>query len=200
VRVRRRRVSAHEKGCAIREDVPENLGDRTTEEGAGRSVEIDNLFGIPAHPLLVHFPLMLVPLAALCALLAVAVQRHRRRLACFAAALTGVALVAVQLAQSSGEALNDRVQKTELVRRHAAMGDSVRLYAFLLFIALLVLAMLPQSSWTPARAQRRRAAVAAVSVLVAFAAVANIVVIARVGHSGSKAVWHDTPAPGTAPQ
>jgi uncharacterized membrane protein len=162
-------------------------------------VEIDNLFGIPAHPLLVHFPLLLIPLASLAALASVAVQRHRRRLAWCAVALTAIALVSVQLALGSGEALQHRVKRTDLVRRHASMGGSVRLYAILLFIALIVLASLPQSSWTPQRAQRRRMAVAAVSVVVVAAAAANIVVLVRVGHSGARAVWNDTPARGTAP-
>jgi uncharacterized membrane protein len=162
-------------------------------------VEIDNLFGIPAHPLLVHFPLLLIPLAALSALAAVTVQRHRRRLAWFASGVTFIALVSVQFALGSGEALEHRVKKTDLVRRHAAMGDSVRLYAILLLMALLVLAMLPQSSWTAARAQRRRVAVATTSLVVVVAAVANIVAIVRVGHSGAKSVWNETPARDTAP-
>ncbi|MEP7055292.1 MAG: DUF2231 domain-containing protein [Actinomycetota bacterium] len=162
-------------------------------------MEIDNLFGVPAHPLLVHFPLLLIPLAVLSAFGAVLVPRHRRRLAWFAAGVTAIALVSVQFAIGSGETLQDRVKKTDLVRRHASMGDSVRLYGIVLLVALLVLALLPQSSWTAARAQRRRVAVTAVSLFVVVAGIANIVELIRVGHSGAKAVWNDTPPAGTTP-
>ena len=39
--------------------------------------EIDKLFGIPAHPLIVHIPVVLVPLAAVGAVLALVVPRWR---------------------------------------------------------------------------------------------------------------------------
>lgn len=162
-------------------------------------MEIDNLFGIPAHPLLVHIPIILVPVTAVFALLAVAVQRHRRRLAWFAAALTTIALISAQFAIGSGQALQDRVKDEELVRRHVEIGDQVRLYLALLLVVLVVLAMLPHGTWSGQHAQRRRTAVAVVSLLVAVAAVANVVVIIQVGHSGAKAVWNDTPAAGTLP-
>lgn len=155
---------------------------------------IDNLFGIPAHPLLVHLPLMLVPLAALSALVAVAVQRHRRRLAWLATGITFIALVSAQLAVASGQALERRVKKTALSRRHASLGDDVRLYVLLLFVVLLVLAMLPHSSWSGTRAQRRRAAVALTSVVVVLVAVVNVTLVLMVAQSGAKAVWNETPA------
>lgn len=157
-------------------------------------MEIGNLFGLPAHPLLAHFPLVLVPLAALSALLAATMQRHRRRLAWVAAALATAALASTQLAIGSGEVLQDRLKENNLIESHVAIGTSVRLYVFALLVALLVLALLPQSSWTTTHAQRRRAAVAVVSVVVVVVAVANLVVIVRAGHSGAKAVWNDTPA------
>jgi uncharacterized membrane protein len=162
-------------------------------------VEIDNLFGIPAHPLLVHLPVILVPIAALAALLAVAWPKHRRRIAWFATGLTAVALVSTQFAIGSGEALRHRVKDTPLVRKHVSMGDSVRLYVLVLLIGLIVLAMLPHSSYTSAQAKRRRAAVATTAVVIVIAALGSVFSIIQVGHSGAKAVWNDTPARGTVP-
>lgn len=156
-------------------------------------MEINDLFGLPAHPLLVHLPIVLVPLAALVALLATILQRHRRRLAWIAGVLSALALLSTQFAIGSGEAMQSRVKKTDLVRRHAAMGDTVRLYVLVLFVAVLLLGALPYTSWTSVRAQRRRAAVATVSIIVALAAIGSVVSIVAIGHSGAKAVWNDTP-------
>lgn len=156
-------------------------------------MEIDNLFGLPAHPLLVHLPLVLVPVSAVFAIIALVVRRHRRRLVWCAALLSGVALVSAQLAIASGEALDARVKRTDLVRRHTAAGDNVRIFAFILFVALLVLAVLPRSRWGGAGARRQHVATVAACFAVAAAAVASVVTIVVVGHSGAKAVWNDTP-------
>lgn len=160
---------------------------------------IDNLFGIPAHPLLVHLPVILVPIAALTALVAVGWVRHRRRLAWVAAGLTFVALVTLQFAMASGSALEDRVENTDLVRRHVGMGGTARLYAVVLLIALIVLAMLPHSSYTAAQAKRRRASVAVAALVIVLTGIGSVVTVLQTAHSGAKSVWNDRPPAGSTP-
>lgn len=162
---------------------------------------IDDLFGIPAHPLLVHFPLILVPLAALTGLLAVAVQRHRRRVAGVGTAIATLALLSTHYAVESGESLEARVPASELLRRHTELGNSARFYVLFLVIALFALSVIPQSSWTAARAQRRRIAVVAASLFVVIASLVSVVGVFRVGYSGAKSVWDQGPERGgnTAP-
>ena len=48
-------------------------------------MELEKLFGLPAHPLLVHIPVVLVPLAAI-----IAIIREARPLRELAAALSAI--------------------------------------------------------------------------------------------------------------
>ncbi len=155
-------------------------------------MEINELFGLPAHPLLVHGAVVLVPLAALVLVLAALVPRMRRAGAPVALALSFVALVFVGLAQGSGEQLEERVVETELVEAHEEKGESVLPWAFGLTIvagALSVVAF--RSSKTPALASTGLAAVLAVASC-GVAAGATYTVI-DVGHSGAAAAWSDLP-------
>ena len=83
-------------------------------------MEIDTLFGLPAHPLVVHAAVILLPLAAVGLLLVAAIPRARRLSAPIVLGIALAATVAVGLAQQSGEALEDRVPETELSRNTAS--------------------------------------------------------------------------------
>ena len=56
---------------------------------------MDEIFGLPAHPLLVHAAVVLVPLAALGTIAAAAIPRHRKILAPIMLGLSVVALFSV---------------------------------------------------------------------------------------------------------
>jgi len=156
-------------------------------------VEITTILGIPAHPLMVHAPVVLVPLCSLAAILMIG-PSWRSRIGWVAVALAGVALVFTQLAIGSGEALEESVKETRLVEAHTEMGESGRPWVFLLFVGLLAVMVL--GLWL-----RRRAATSGVAlgsnptaVLAVAIATALIGVIAsyqiyRIGHSGAKATW-----------
>lgn len=88
-------------------------------------MEINDLFGLPAHPLLVHAAVVLLPLAAIATLIVALIPRARRHYAPLALAIALAALASVALAQGSGEALEERVTETELVEAHADQGESV---------------------------------------------------------------------------
>ena len=72
------------------------------------------MFGLPAHPLLVHVPIVLVPLATVLALLALWAPARRPALLA-AAALSLLGAVGTYLAVGAGEHLEDRVGRTALV-------------------------------------------------------------------------------------
>ena len=99
-------------------------------------IEIDELFGLPAHPLLVHIPVVVIPLAMLLALVALW-PRVRRGAAWAAAVLALVGGVGAVLAIGAGESLQDDVRETEMAEEHAEQGDQVELPA----IAFAVLAV-----------------------------------------------------------
>jgi hypothetical protein len=60
-------------------------------------VEINTIFGLPAHPLLVHIPVALIPLCAIGAVVIAISPRWRQRIGWVVVVLAGVTVVASQL-------------------------------------------------------------------------------------------------------
>jgi hypothetical protein len=157
-------------------------------------MEIEELFGLPAHPLLVHAAVVLVPLAALGAVLVAAVPKTRRSYAPLVLIIAIAALVSVGLAQGSGEEFEDQVVETELTEEHTDQGETVLPWA----VAVVVVA----GAVTGAAAFRRRVPKVSAGALTAGLVVAAVVASAGatwtvidVGHSGAEATWDDLPAP-----
>jgi hypothetical protein len=153
-------------------------------------VELEELFGLPAHPLVVHAAVVLLPLAAVATLVCAAVPRARRHYAPVALGLALVATLAVGLAQGSGEALEDEVDETELVEEHTGQGERVLPWALGVTVAAAAVTGIPvlvrRRPALPARTAT--AAVVAVSLLAGAGATWTVV---DVGHSGAKATWDD---------
>ncbi len=78
-------------------------------------MEISKLFGLPAHPLIVHIPVVLLPIAVIGAILMVFSASWRTRIGWLVVIAAGVSLLFVQLAIGSGEALQESVAKSDLV-------------------------------------------------------------------------------------
>ena len=153
-------------------------------------MEIKELFGLPAHPLVVHAAVVLLPLAAVATLICAAMPRARRHYAPVALGLALVATLAVGLAQGSGEELEEQVDETELVEEHTEQGERVLPWAIGVTVAAAVVTALPAlSRRRPSlSAQTATAAVVAVSLLAGVGATWTVV---DVGHSGAKATWDD---------
>lgn len=152
-------------------------------------MELKELVGLPAHPLVVHAAVVLVPVAAVVTILAVVVTRWRARLALVGAVLGVLAFGAVWLAIGSGEELEERVDETELVEEHAELGDTMLPIAGLLAVGNLAVGGVELT-----RRRGRTVASALVigaSLLGLTGAVVSTVQVARVGHSGAKATWND---------
>jgi hypothetical protein len=166
--------------------------------------------GLPAHILLVHAIVVLLPLAALLLVLSAVWPGARYRLAGPNAILSLVVVVLVPITTSAGEWLERRVPESALLRDHTELGDSAIFYA----IPIAVLAMVVWWRGREAAAElaggdaiagagaaatltRRRTFLAPRStVLTAVIAVLAIIVagvgvygIYRIGDSGSKAAW-----------
>ncbi|MFC0042663.1 DUF2231 domain-containing protein [Actinomadura rayongensis] len=158
-------------------------------------VEPQDAFGLPAHPLLVHVPVVLVPLlSAAAAALAVRPAWRLR----FGAA-TGGALVAVMaatmLAAGAGEALRD--ERTgggpvpHAVAEHGELGGQLRVLVValtLVFLALLILDARRAPEPGRAAVLTGRAAAALVVVLALLA----LVWVVRTGHAGAELTWGHT--------
>ena len=92
--------------------------------------------GLPAHILLVHAVVVLVPLAALLVVLVTTWPAARARLTPAAAVVAVVAPICVPLTTSAGEWLEHQVVSTALLRAHTALGDTLLPWA----VALAVVA------------------------------------------------------------
>ncbi|MBK9180640.1 MAG: hypothetical protein IPM45_13960 [Acidimicrobiales bacterium] len=163
---------------------------------------MDSLFGLPAHPLVVHAAVVLVPLTAIGTVLSAVWPAARRRIGWITVGFAAASLIACQLAVTSGESLEEQVGEANLVERHAGLGDSMHLFAFLLLLGILAVMLFDlwrqRSAASPAT---RPSAVAApawvrplgvvISVLAVLAAVGATVRIAYTGHSGAEATWSD---------
>lgn len=164
-----------------------------------------DIMGLPAHPLFAHIPVVLIPLCALGVLL-MCWPKLRDRIGWFVAALLVVAGIATQLTITAGKSLREYVKDTPLVRAHVHMGENIRPWVLLMFLAVLGVLLVD-------RARARRAAEASTSgdtaagsggrdplkiastvllaVALLFSAV-SVYWIYKIGHSGSKAVWQPT--------
>lgn len=82
-------------------------------------MEIKTLFGLPAHPLVVHAAVVLLPLAAILTIVVAVWPKARRPYGAVAVGMALVSTIAVALASGSGEQLEEQVKETALVRAHS---------------------------------------------------------------------------------
>jgi len=148
--------------------------------------------GLPAHVLLVHAVVVLVPLAALLTVLAALWPAARRRLGVITPLAGLAALILVPITTNAGQWLLERVHATPLIEEHIHLGDTMLWFAIGLFVASLLAWGVP----TLIVRRTRQAPPPWVGVVVAVIAVvlagAATVQVFRVGEAGSRAVWSGT--------
>jgi len=103
-------------------------------------MEIGRLFGLPAHPLLVHAVVVLVTLSALGVAVSALWPADRWRLAWVVLGLTVVSVALVSVVSGSGEVLEEMVKESGLVERHAELGDDYLPYALALLVGAFAVA------------------------------------------------------------
>lgn len=152
--------------------------------------------GLPLHPMLVHFIVVLAPLTAVLAILCAVWPAARQRLVWLVLALALGTAGLAPLASESGEWLEHHIDKSPLVEEHAELGDTMIYFALALLIAAILLTVLH------VRSHRGRplssALSAVVTIFVLLAGVATTVQVFRIGHSGANSVWNDALTTSTA--
>jgi len=162
-------------------------------------VELTSIFGLPAHPFLVHLPIVLIPLTALVAILAVVWATARRPLSLLVAGLAIVGALSAILAAGSGEALEEGLgEESALIEDHAELGEGLRLFAILFAIAAIAFAI---HHWPDrlrigpgsglGRLVRAKAVFAVTAAAMVLTAGLATVWTVQTGHSGAKAVWQE---------
>ena len=174
---------------------------------------MDTLFGLPAHPFLVHIPIVLLPLSAVGVVLMALRPQWHRRYRWVVLAIGTVGVLGAALAASAGEELEGRILAVEGGRaassweRHASLGDTARSVALVYFVLLALFVLVPwwlerraatppansvgAAVSAPARPGWQRWAVVGVTVLAVAGATASVASIIAAGHTGSRSVWHD---------
>lgn len=166
----------------------------------------DAFNGLPLHPLVVHGVVVLLPLAT-AGTIAIALRpAWRTRYGYLVVGAALAATVMIPVATSSGEALEKRVGDPG---EHAELGDQLLWFALALLLTSALLVLLQRraeradaktSDSTGAPREQARGArsprnqLTAIAVLAVVAALACGVQVYRVGDSGARAAWGDTPA------
>ncbi len=160
----------------------------------------DTLSGLPVHPLVVHFAVVLIPLSALALVVIVLVPRWRATFGWVVLAGLVVGAGAAFVATQSGEALAERVGTPE---RHAQLGDATAKVAALLVVVAIVWFLLARRRAADATAPERglgRGLQLLAAIVTIVLALATLGLTVAVGHSGAQAVWSGTiTAQGRAP-
>jgi len=164
---------------------------------------MDTVNGLPAHVLLVHAVVILLPLACLALVLHAAWPTARRRLGVVTPALALVSLVLVPVTAEAGEFLQHRprFETDPLVQEHAELGDQLLPFAvglFVVAVAVWVLGRYNDGAAVPVIFERSTTARTAptwltlVASIVSLAiAVLTVVWVLRIGDSGAQAAWKD---------
>ncbi len=151
--------------------------------------------GLPAHTLLVHIPVVLIPLGALGAVLMMW-PRLRSVIGWWVCGLLVVAGIATQLAISSGQSLVEYVRESALVREHTRIGENIRPWLLLMFLALVGVMLVDRAirrrPEPPTSRDPLRIAGLVLSALAIVFSAMSVYWVYRIGHSGSKAVWKST--------
>lgn len=156
-------------------------------------MELNSIFGLPAHPLIVHAAVVMLPLAAVTLIVAALIPRARRVAAPLALGLAFVATVAVSLAQGSGEQLQGQVKETALVLQHAEAADAVLPWAIVVLLAAVaVTAVGPIQRRLGHRSLSPKLVNGTIAVLALVAGTGATITVIDVGHSGAKATWNGT--------
>lgn len=155
-------------------------------------MEID---GVPLHPLFVHGVVVLVPLAALLAILYALVPKWRYLLRHPTLAFAVAGVVLTQVASLTGQDLRqDRNLRSSLVETHDMWAGRLELGALVLAaVAAVAWWVLPHvSALAGAPEKRARIPVLApvVMILLPIAGAAVLLLVVATGHAGAAAVWN----------
>lgn len=139
----------------------------------------DTIFGLPSHVLVVHAAVVLLPLAAIGAIVMGISQRFSVRFGPAVVAVAAVGTIAAFMSRISGEEFAERVGNPE---EHAEAGQLLPFIAAGFFVVLLLL-------WLLDRRGARDLLTQIVAVVVIVAALITTGWTIRTGHSGAEASW-----------
>lgn len=178
---------------------------------------MDTISGLPAHPLLVHVPVVLLPLAAIGTVFLLLRRAWYERYRWAVLGIGAIGTLGAILAANSGESLEGQIRAKEgfeAVRElhdHTQAGDLARTLAILFLVALAAYVVIPwildrgrtasavasEATTSPAPSANPSSAAyltwlrPALSVVVAATAVASMASVVNAGHTGASRAWDE---------
>jgi cytochrome b involved in lipid metabolism len=147
---------------------------------------MDLITGLPIHPLINHGVAVLVPLAAIGALLVIFIPKLRLNYSPLVLVTVLLATVSAFIATQSGEALAERVG---LPNAHATQGERLSYVVLAFAILFSIWFALEKSQRTRERVVNLGKRV--LKVVIPITAISSFVLTILVGHSGAQATWQD---------
>jgi hypothetical protein len=157
--------------------------------------------GLPAHVLLVHAVVVFVPLAALMLVASAMWPAARAKLGLLTPAVALVALILVPITTNAGHWLQDHLHNNfghtdPRILHHVSLGSQLLWWVIPLFIvaaAVWLIGRRYDMVWRVADAGNERALPVWVTALIALVAVGvavgTLIMIVRIGESGSRSIW-----------
>lgn len=153
------------------------------------------LAGLPAHPLVVHAAVVLLPIVALAVAAAPFFADYRAKFAKVLVIASALAVILGLIASNSGEGLEHALgeEGNALLEKHAELGDTISIFTVsTLLAAALIWWMQSKANAGTAVSKSLSTGIAALAVV---AGVATTVQVVLIGHSGAKTVWcEDSPS------
>lgn len=147
---------------------------------------MDLITGLPIHPLINHGVAVLVPLAAIGALLVIFIPKLRLAYSPLVLITVLLATISAFIATQSGEALSERVG---LPNAHATQGERLSYVVLAFAILFSIWFALEKSERTRERVANLGKRV--LKVVIPITAISSFVLTILVGHSGAQATWKD---------
>jgi hypothetical protein len=172
---------------------------------------VSTINGLPAHVLLVHAVVTLIPLSALLLMLTACWPAARRRFSLLSAAVATMALISVPITTSAGDWLEHHLPRTPLLRIHTELGDFMLPWTIAVFALAAVIEareFVRARRSTPVHVTRDTGAVdthatssggtgdpggrpitIAIAALALVASCGALATVYRIGDSGARAAW-----------
>ena len=164
---------------------------RTTVASKMMMTDMSTFFGLPAHPLLVHVPIVLIPLAAITAIISIH-KKYRREMLLVTAVMAIIGAGFLFLAAGAGESLQHDLPRSRSIHEHAELGDKSQgptaVFAFAAVGAVLSLEASRRKFEYKGKSLPKWSATALLALTV-VGGVAATVAVSQAGHSGAKSVW-----------
>lgn len=154
--------------------------------------------GLPAHVLMVHLVVVLVPAAAVLLILAIVWPAARERIGIFGPLIAAITLVLVPLTAEAGEWFKDRLDiHDETIEHHADLGSTMVYWSIGVFVLAVAWWIIASNSGRKLLAKMgpletfaaNKVVRILVGILAVVVAVGSVYTVIMIGDTGAQATW-----------